>query len=360
MKSHFSFPPISIPAFSQILESFSSWRDKRAFRNQRAFWYRDLARALDDGTALKAYLETAISREDEYGSKRIARCLAGILKRLPGRDLGGAMAGVVPPNDRMILSSADRAGKLAENLRFLAKTTQQVSRFEKALKAAVYSPLVPATISIGTLWYVAVYMLPMLSDMVPPEKMTGAAWLMAAVGIYIRDYGLFTLFLLVALVVAVMYYLPRWTGPNRRVADKTIFSLYRDFNAALWLSTYALLLKAGEAQREALEGIARQGTPWLRWHCNTMLSRMARFSDNPGAIYDTGLLPRDVTNRMLDLAKRGHAFAEIIEEISTSIFEDTEEKVTAVTNRLGVFVELFAGGLILLISLGTTALSSVS
>ena len=346
-----------LPSWRQMLRQHQQWRDVRTFQQQRTTWYRDLARAQDDGIALVEYLNTSIEREEEYGSVRVARVLRIILARLPSMSFAKALSGLVPDNDCMIIAAAELAGALPANLRFLAATTARVGRFVKALRTAIAAPLLPTAISVATLWYVATGILPLISEMIPPEKWTGAGALMGYLAIGTRDYGLAIAVLIVIAIGTTKYQLPRWTGGRRRAADDSVLSLYRDFNGALWLSTFALLLKAGVAQKEALEGMAEQASPWLRWHCNTILSRMVRYADNPGMAFDTGLLPRAVTNRMLDLAKRGHALAEIMDEISATILDDTEERVLAVANRIGFGVEAFAGALTLIISLGTTAIS---
>lgn len=333
------------------------WFAIRAFCTQRAAWYEDLARALGDGIALADYLKKSIQREQTYGSRQVAIVLRMILARLPSMALNEALSGILPETERMILAAAERAGALKLNLERLADSTHRVGRMQRTLRTALAGPLLPLAISGYILWYTSTTMIPRIAEILPAEKWTGAAVALRILSDVTVDYGLFIIGAILALAAFGMRQMPRWTGSRRRIADDWLFGLYRDYQGALFLTAFSALLRAGVGQREALQLMASRATPWLRWHCNTIANRMVRYSDTPGMAFDSGLLPRSITNRIMDLAERGTALPEVMEKIGGTILEDTEERLSVVAGRLGFVVEALAAALLLLISVGTTGIA---
>lgn len=338
-------------------KKIKEWRAIRVFRKQRAAWYEDLARALGDGIALVDYLNKSIQREQTHGSRQVATVLRMVLARLPSMALNEALAGILPETERMILAAAERGGALKLNLERLADSTLRVQRMQKTLRSALAGPLMPLAISGYILWYTSTAMVPQIAEIIPPEKWTGAALALRYLSGATTDYGLFIVVATVALIAFGIRQLPRWTGSRRRIADDWLFGLYRDYQGSLFLTAFAALLRAGVGQREALQLMAARATPWLRWHCNTIANRMVRYSDTPGMAFDSGLLPRAITNRIMDLAERGTSLPDVMEKIGGTVLEDTEERLSAVAGRLGFVVEALAAVLLLLISVGTTGIA---
>lgn len=119
--------PFPVLGWRQLRE----WRAMRAFRNQRATWYEDVARALGDGIAIADYLKKSIQREQQHGSHQVAWVLRIVLGRLPSMPLNEALAGIIPDAERMILAAAERAGALTSNLRRLADSATRIRRMPK-------------------------------------------------------------------------------------------------------------------------------------------------------------------------------------------------------------------------------------
>lgn len=342
--------PFPVLGWRQLRE----WQAMRAFRNQRATWYEDVARALGDGIAIADYLKKSIQREQQHGSHQVAWVLRIVLGRLPSMPLNEALAGIIPDAERMILAAAERAGALTSNLRRLADSATRIRRMQRTVRTALSGPLVPVGISGYTLWYTGTTMMPTIAEIIPPEKWTGSAVALRVLSDITVNYGLPLIALTAAFFAFVAHQIPRWTGARRRVADEWLFGMYRDYQGALFLTAFAALLRAGVGLAEALRLVAAQGTPWLRWHCNTISNRLVRYTESPGRAFDTGLFPRHVVNRIVDLAERGTALPDIMEKIGLAIIEDTEVHLSAVAGRWGFAIEAFSAVLLILISVGTT------
>lgn len=335
-----------------ILARIAEWWAIRGFQRQRAVWYEDMARSQNDGVAIVDYLRRSIEREQQHGSPKRARILGTILARLPSRPLSEAVAGLIPANEQMLLSAAERSGALPTHLNRMADRVRRISRMRTTVRAALAGPVMPLLILAGTLWYTATSLVPVIAEVIPIEKWTGPPAALRTLSFLTTQFGVpIAVGFLLVLGIAV-HQLPRWTGSTRRVADQSVFVWYRDFNGALFLTAFAALLQAGVGQKEALALISRQATPWLRWHCQTISNRLVRYADAPGRAFDVGLLPHSVVLRLMDLVERGTALPEVMERIAETILDETEAAFLATVSRLGIAVDLISTMLMISIAMG--------
>ncbi len=349
----FTMPALKSP--KEYVAAFYRWRQRRIFSKNRIEFYEDLATAYTDGVPIIAHLDQASATEGKHGSPTLSSALALVQRRYSEnseRPFADALAGFTPESERMLLRAAELSGKFPATLRFTAETAQRVGRMKRTIKEAIFSPLIAVSIAGYTMWQFATELTPLLDDVISPEDWTGAAlalrWMSKAI-----VYGGRPVLALLAIVAVICYYqAPKWTGAKRRVIDELPgFSMYRDYHGALFIVSYASLLGAGVGQIEALQMIAQNAIPWVRWHCNTIANRLAEDPTSPGLAFNTGVLPLKVANRLINLADRSN-FNEQIEKIGLSIIAQTDERFQDFSGGLGVGIELATGILLVLMTFG--------
>jgi toxin coregulated pilus biosynthesis protein E len=145
----------------------------------------------------------------------------------------------------------------------------------------------------------------------------------------------------------------RWTGHKRAKLDNYLpYSIFRDYNGALFLTSLAAMMKSGAGVMESLRNLETLSTPWMKWHIQQMVGRLDQFSEEPAKALDTGSVPRAIMDRIIDYGKRS-SFLEAMAMIGLDSLARTEEKLNKSANKINMFMMLIAGVLFILVIAGT-------
>ena len=128
-----------------------------------------------------------------------------------------------------------------------------------------------------------------------------------------------------------------------RVENWPVFSLYRDFQAGLLLTSLAMLLQTGCTLKAAIEDISTSSSRWLRWH---LLRVLAALDDNPNAMIEAfgrGLLSPYMLSRAATLKRSAPTFSDVLIELGTKEGPRVlnRVKLTAITANVAVVGILF-------------------
>jgi len=160
---------------------------------------------------------------------------------------------------------------------------------------------------------------------------------------YAQGYGLLTLFAATLLIAALAWSLPRWRGAARlRVESWPVYSLYRDFQAGLLLSSMAMMLKTGETLKGSIEDLSQPASSWMRWHLSRVL---AALEENPTGTVDAfrrGLLSPWLQSRAATLQRSASSFSDVLIQLGTT----EGERVLARVRRAATVANLALVGLL--------------
>jgi len=228
----------------------------------------------------------------------------------------------MPRDDRMMLAAIDRAVDKPAAFEAMAVAVEQQWAIKRIVAEYAVMPvvMVPLTYTLCTSLSAVILV---IDKSVPvylkPQLWTGKNWLAKEIAELTVNWGPMGIVALVLALAATIYSLPRWTGPARLRADKLpVYSLYRDFQSGLLLTTLATLLKTGDPLRGALDDIADSSPRWMRYQ----LRRVTAFLDvNPSAsvqAFNRGLLSRQLISRMQTIARSNSgSFADVLMEMGT-------------------------------------------
>ncbi|MEO9387016.1 type II secretion system F family protein [Chromobacterium phragmitis] len=332
-------------------------RAKRKFLKLRAKFYSDLADSIEDGANPYELFSQKHALARERGNS-MAPLFALWRDRAASKNLKSAWEGTVPADDLMVIGSGER-GDLPSALRFLAKVVKIRERNAKAIKLAVSLPIFLLMLMTGVQLGVALGMMPIMEQIMPPDKFPLIGRILYWMSHVIRDFWYLIYGVPACLLVAYFWSLPRWTGPMRNRLDRRLpYSIYRDLKASEFLVSLAAMSQAHTATFDAVCLLEQGATPWMRWH----LARIrVSLTDNRSILkaMDTGLFSEEIFDRIAEYAERSN-FEDGIRKIGLGTIEEIAEMIAERSSMIRNILIVIVGGFIMLTVAGMllTALES--
>jgi len=185
-----------------------------------------------------------------------------------GRDFGEALSDFVPESEAMLISSGEKGGKLAKNMKYTAIMLRGISKAINAMLTSLVYPMLLFGLSSTILYMVGTKIVPEILRMVPFEKWSGASLALYYMSRVITSGWIWIVCGgLLALIVAVALSLSYWRGWLRVYADRIPpWSFYRILVGSSWLLSVATAVRAGEIQHQTIAKMAKRcekSNPWL-------------------------------------------------------------------------------------------------
>lgn len=296
-----------------------------AFRMNRSEFYRDLSEMFKRSEPMLGFLEGEIATAQRTRQHSRATALRQILQRLQSGDqascLNHLLEGVVPSSDAMMLLAIERTPNKSAALNALADAVEQQTAIKRllALYAALPLAMLPLCYGlIALLSRVIIAVQQSAPDFIQEELWQGFNGLAKEIAEFMHQHGLLAFFSFVLLVLALIVSLPRWRGLLRlRLEGWPVFSLYRDFQTGLLLTSIAMLLQTGYTLKGAIEDLSGTSSRWLRWHLRRVLSGL---DDKPNAAIEAfgrGLLSPYILSRAATLHRSAPTFSDVLIELGT-------------------------------------------
>lgn len=337
----------------------SGWalkRGKSAFGRIRAEFYEDLAESLDDKAVLVTELTKHLTRAHKKRSK-LAGLYALWLRRMDTMSFTAALKGTVPGMDSLVLQASEQTGNLPQGLRFLTFSVRAVAKIKGAIMGAITMPVIVGNMIVGMLYGFGAFMVPILSAIVPPERWPGMGKLMYALSSVVLNYGLLIYAMLGITIGALIWALPNWSGPVRRKFDNVIpFSVYRDYNSAVMLVSLSGLMQSGASLVGSLKSMRASSPPWMAWHLGQVLQKLDRESASPARAFNTGILPEDIYERVVDYGERS-GFQTALKKIGAQALEKLDKSVQAKAKLMNSLL-LFVSGTLMALIIGSVMLTA--
>ena len=289
------------------LRSFNVWLARRELHQRRADFYYDLGATLQERvplvTTLRKYEMRARLRRPSTAPMYML-----MLKGLQTGSLSHALQGVSSPMEQTLIDATQAAGDkaMAEGLIFMSTTVEKTDKMVASIRRAMLYPVGLLAMFAAMLAAFSLTAVPVLAELLPPERWPPAGRALYLVSELIAHHGLAILGGLVAGFVLFLYSLPRWRGPWRVAVDRFLpYSLYRDFSSSLLLISLASMMRSGVSLRSALERSLTFSSPWLRWHIRKVLSNLSKPNvPHFGQAFATGLLSPQLEDRVQDASER--------------------------------------------------------
>lgn len=325
---------------------------KMSFSGSRAEFYEDLAEALDDRESLTTRIDVLADRA--ANEKDILAPLFQLWsRRMDDRSFASALEGTVPQSDLMIIGASEGAAKLSDGLRFAALVIGAAKQMKAALYAAVIGFVFLSGFLSVLLGLFSFYGIDLIEELVPPSDWPWMGQRLRDLAEFVTGSGVQAMLVLLGMGALYVWSLPRWYGKARVVADRALpfYTIYRDFQGALFLVSLAALMRNRVSLNRALETLAESASPWLRWHIREILYRLDYESDQPGKAFATGIFNRKLTWRIIDFSQRS-SFAVAIEKVGIRSIDAVTETVKKSAGKINKILMVFSAGLLAFIIAG--------
>lgn len=286
-----------------------AWR----FQQMRADYYAYFAALLKAAGGRLALRDIFANDAARYGPGTVrgrlaARWEAGC--HTHGGELAALWSGVAPPQECLLLSTAQAAGApaLARGLQDLADACHLSQRAVRQLTGAMVTVAIAVLILLCTLWAVPMFTAPHLAQVfgsLPAGLLGPRTRALHGLADWLPWGGPLVLIAVAAMLAAGWWSLANFCGPLRAALDGMgPWRMYRDTQAIRFLSMLEVMIRQGGALdarlRLALSMQSQYATPWLRRHIDQMLCRVEQGLIGPGT-FDTGLLDREMLWFMSDM-----------------------------------------------------------
>lgn len=256
-------------------------------------------------------------------------CLQALGDNRPGHQLLDVLKLWVPPNEAALLGAGVKSGALVVALEQSDRLIDVRFRIgQQVAFASVYPLLLVVTFS-AMLMVNSMKVIPTLSKISSPSTWTGALGAMYSLaGITERWAG--TFFAVgIALVLLIVWSLPRWRGRIREQADSVMpWSLYKDLQGAVFLMNVAALLDAGLPDIDVLQTLRRTASPWLRERIDAALDGISLGNSLGMALRNSGFdFPDRRSVNYLSLLDKGKGAAQLISRYADRALEDIIARV---------------------------------
>lgn len=295
---------------------------RRKLRRQRSQFYYELSMSLREHVPLVTTLRKYENRARGRGSA-MSRVYLEMLLGLQNGSLSQAMSKIATPLEQTLLDATQTGGDevMAEGLQFMAQTVEKIDRMRTAVIKAIAYPSFLFTVFIAMLTAFSILAVPILAELMAPEKWPPLGRALYLTAQIITGYGIYLLTGLVLLIATFTYSLHRWTGPWRQKVDSYFpYNIYRDFSGALLLVSLAAMMNAGISLRTSLSRVQQFAVPWMGWHIRRIILNLSR-PNSPyfGQAFQTGVLNIQMTDQVQDASERRNPVESFIRTGSRSI-----------------------------------------
>lgn len=287
-----------------------------------------------------------------------------VLERMgSGHQLGTAFTGYASPEEIMLITSGQKAGRLSEGLKLASELIDSRKKISTAVVGALAYPLFLLLLAVAMLTTVSFYVMPELVHLSDPRQWTGFARGLYLISSFLGSWAGVVFFILSAgACLGVIITLPIWTGRTRRIADRFApWSMYRLMVGSVWLFTLATLMRSGKQISEILKTMLASEaiSPYLSERVKAINDYVIRGENLGKSMYLSGM---DFPDRSLIDDFRTYAtlphFKEQLHNLSRDWLQEGIAAIQRKARILNIAFLLFIIGQMLLIALSVMDLQA--
>jgi type II secretory pathway component PulF len=317
----------------------------------RMTFYKQLAALLKSDRSIDASLSAVLDRKVIRKDP-----LVHLLKQMKadlneGKPFSVALSPHIPPEEFMLIQSAERSGSLDVGLMKASKVTQAKQVLRSTMTKELGLPVVLLFGSLGLVYSAKALMgivvgmvgLPNLNMVTKSAYLTSIfmhswIWVFAIVGASIIGW--------------VIWSLEHWTGRGRPFFNRfPPYSIYRVFVSSSFMISLATLMEGGTSFPEAVKLVRRGSGIWLKRHLDVVIARQNRGMPNE-EVLDTGMMDDAIIDDVVIRAKTAN-FESAIMELGDSALELAQTRIQSLANKLKLLAMVCVASCLLWVLAGT-------
>ena len=326
----------------------------------RIAMYGRMARALEQQYHVTEVLELLHQHASDDGKRRGAPAAKALRAWRSSLDAGttfsDALEGWCPPAHVMLVQAGEQSDTLPHALKMCAHVETVSGQMRSAIAGMFVYPVVLFALMMTLFFFFAVQVMPQFEVLAPASTWTGISATMPGVFSFVTDGGLLiSVALFILWLISLKWVMPGWTGPVRKMFDGVPpFSLYKVWQAVMFLFSLASLLGSGLSVGDSLLMIRTRAKPWLRQRIDGLYQEVSSGLALGQAFWkaDPDFPDRDL-NRELRLVAELQDFDRQVEQMAEHLLSETLarlQKLTGTVKMLGVALNT---GMLAWLMLGT-------
>jgi type II secretory pathway component PulF len=349
------------------------------FRSKRAEFYEQIAKSIEMKETLRDFLfeELKIARNKKTRDASRALALSQMLRRVEDGAMtryGQIFQGIVPNDDRLLLSAVDDAADKPAVFRSMALAIRQQAELMSLVWNKILPPLAILPGAFGYSYIMATQSLPVIVKIAPPEVWNFYNGSVRSFSEIVAGYTGILLPVVAAAIGFFLYKLPRWVGKNRgrveqmRPAHATMLFfvapwvlpmvVYRDVMAGRLFTALAVMLKSGRTLNDALTTIRQTSSPWMRWHLNKIIRHLETSPTEYAKAFGKGLMSPGLLARLSSQIRTTPQFAHVLIALGTTGSEEIRTVVSLQLTIINKMLMAGAGALIVFMLVGQLSISN--
>ena len=348
------------------------------FRSQRGDFYEQLSKAIENKEQLKTFLveELKISRNRRTANSSRARALSLMVKKISAGDdfrISQILGAVMPREDQMMLSAVDAAKDKPSTLRALATALREQQEARAILWKAVIPPMILLPGVAGFSYVMATQSIPVIVKIAPPEVWTPYNQAVRTFAETVSNHGGAIVLGLVLFVTAFSFSLPRWTGAVRARLEQVRpslglllmplcpfllpLSIYRDFQVSLMLTSLSVLLRSGMTLTEAIDQLAKNSSPWMRYHLRKVRAHLQVSPTDYVPALAKGLMSPGLLAKVATTIRSNSQFDKVLIELGTKENVEIRNQIAKTAKGVNAVLLTAAGALVLFLYVGQLSIT---
>lgn len=332
---------------------------KAAFSvKRRVSFYRRLAKFAGRGVPVPEAIEGMWTRYEGRNSAE-RHVFREIYMRLDnGSTVSAAMGEYIPAVERTLIQAGETSGTLQTGFEMAAVLADGARRMRTAIATKLMEPIILVLMMVGILVVATYFVIPVFLQLDPNvDQWPFTPRMLHHIAFYIREWGIVTLVVAIAVGFWLKHIVPRWTGNVRRFCDKHVppFTVYRAYTNAGFLLALGELTRNGTPIADAVQIMAPVSSPWLRWHLSAMAARLADGVE-PGRAIDVGMLDQATMDDVEDYM-RAASFSDALAALGEDAVEDGIARVNRAVSVVFGLTLTAVGFVMILIAVGPMMLA---
>lgn len=308
----------------------------------RRKFYIKLSQLLENGVPLGTALQQIQTSSSRSRNSILPQVYARWRRNVEnGMNFGQCLGPYIPNSEAILLESGAESGHLVDSLHNAANTVEQQSKIRGAIISNAAYPVLLLAMLVAALMLSSFMVIPTFAGILPVEKWTGVAYVVAIVTTAIRNYGIYFLIISVAIIILVAFSLPRWSGKSRIYVENIIpWNLYRMWQGSAFLLAVSAVMNAGVKLDEvSLARISKNADPYLAHRINAIKRGIVSGANLGDALHQAGYkFPDEDIISDLRIYARLRGFDKNLVRITQSWIGDLVEKVGVIMKILNTAV----------------------
>lgn len=288
----------------------------QSFNDIRENFYEDLVEAIRDKETIKVFLLSTQEHYEKNDQKGLANLYGEMLENVGegGWKISNMMKGIVPDSDMLILTANDNVTSEADQISgfmYLAATIRKMRELKSTVKMALITPMLVFPVLIFFILMIAYLFVPENEKILSHEHWNSNEQILYWISYAVLNYGILIAGGGIFLVLGYIKTFANWTGETRSKMEAipvlgTPYLIYRNFQAANFLTALASLMKSRLDLVSGLGKLQENATPWMRWHISETLNHLHEFPNDSSGAFNTGLLSPELHMRLTSYERRSN------------------------------------------------------